>query len=327
MNIKNLLFHNLIIKIVSLFLAIILWFYVAGEQNEDLEKRAILDIEPPPGMVISSCSANKVNVLFRGSKNRLSLISSDINIYHKIENVQKPGEYSFIISPKGMEIPSGVRVAFIRPSTITVSLDKLVEKWLPIKVNIKGKVGEGYRIAEDKIKLNPNASLVEGPENLLKNLDFIYTSPIKVSGYTKSFIQRVSLQPFIKGQLPSLDIIEVTVPIEENFVNKDFKDIPLSFLLSSAKYFPIQSFRSTIDITLTGCRYNLEKISSKDILAFVDITDLNPGRYELPIHIKLPPNVFLLSDVPLTKIVIKDVPELVRSPAVILPIPSNESRE
>ncbi len=308
MNIKRFLGHNLALKLVSLFLAIILWFYVAGEQNEDLEKRATLNIEPPPGMVISSRSTNKADVLFRGPKNRLSLISSDIAVYYKIEDIEKPGKCSFAISPKGIDIPSGVKVVSIKPSTVTVSLDRLVSKWLPIKANIKGKVGQGYRIATDKVKLNPNASLIEGPEKLLRNLEFIYTSPIKVTGYTKSFIQRVSLQPLIKGQLPSLDIIEVTVPIEEDFVNRDFKDVPLNFLLSSAKHFPVRCSTSTIDITLTGCRHNLDKITNKDILAFADVTDLNPGRYELPVNIKLPPNVFLLSDIPFVKITIEEAP-------------------
>ncbi|OQX53046.1 MAG: hypothetical protein B5M48_04075 [Candidatus Omnitrophica bacterium 4484_213] len=306
--IKKFLLHNLALKLISLFLAIILWFYVAGEQNEDLEKRATLNIEPPPGMVISSRSAGKVNVLFRGPKNRLSLISSDIAVNYKIEEIKKPGKYSFTVSPRGIDVPSGVKIVSIKPSTVTVNLDRLISKWLPIKPNIKGKVGEGYRIAEDKIKLNPNISLVEGPEKLLKNLEFIYTSSIKVKGYTKSFIQRVSLQPLIKGQLPSLDIIEVTVPIEEDFVNKDFKGIPLKFLLSSAEHFSVQCSISTIDITLTGSRANLDKVTNKDILAFVDVTGLNPGRYELPVQIKLPPNVFLLSDVPLAKVTIGEKP-------------------
>lgn len=304
---KKFLLHNLALKLVSLFLAIILWFYVAGEQNEDLEKRATLDIEPPPGMVITNRSTNKADVLFRGPKNRLSLISSDIAVYYKIEDIEKPGKCSFAVPPEGIDVPSGVKIVSIKPSTVTVSLDRLVSKWLPIEANIKGKVGQGYRIADDKIKLNPNISLIEGPEKLLRNLEFIYTSPIKVKGYTKSFIQRVSLQPLIKGQLPSLDIIEVTVPIEEDFVNKDFKDVRLKFLLSSTRHFPVQCSTSTVDIILTGCRHNLDKLTSKDILAFVDVADLNPGRYELPVNIKLPPDVFLLSDMPLVKIAVKEI--------------------
>ncbi len=320
--IKKFLLRNLSLKIASLFLAIILCFYVAGEQKDELEKRAILDIEPPAGMIISNRSTDKINILFRGPKNKLNLVSPDITIRYKIKNIEKAGKYSFTIPIKGIEVPSGVKIASVKPSIVAVKLDKLISKWLPIKVNIKGEAAEGYRVVKDKIRFNPNISLVKGPEKLLENLEFIYTSPIEVTGYIRSFTQRVSLQPFVKGQLPSLDTIEVDIPIEENLVNKDFSDIPLKLLVSPTGYFPVQSSASNISIVLKGPKVALDKLSNKDILAFTDVTGLQPGRYELPVNIKLPPNIFLFSDVPLVKIAIKNVSPSLERTNVILPTSS-----
>ena len=302
-----------------MFLAITLWFYVAGEQNENLEKKIPLNIKPPQGMIITKRSTSKVDVLFRGSKNRLASIPLDIAIYYEIKNVHKLGEYNFSISSNKIDVPSGVKVVHIKPSVVTVTLDKLTTKWLAIKPNVEGKAGKGYRIVHEKIKLNPNISLIEGPEKILKGLDFIYTSPIRVRGYTRSFTQRVSLEPLVKGQLPSLDIVEVVVPIEEEFVNKNFKEVPVNFLVSSEKSYSIHPSISSIDIILTGRRNDLDELNNENILAFVDVTDLNPGKYELPVQIKLPNNIFLLSDVPLIKITVKDVSELPKRPTVILP--------
>ncbi|RKY39881.1 MAG: hypothetical protein DRP75_00560 [Candidatus Omnitrophota bacterium] len=307
-NIKNLFVHNLSLKIISLFLAIILWFYVAGEQKEEIERRASLNIEPPAGMVIITRSTDKVDVLLRGPKNRLSLLPSDLRIYYKIEGIEKAGEYSFTLSAQNIEVPSGVKVVSIKPSTIRVSLDRLIRKWLPIKPDIQGRVGEGYRIVKKKIKLNPNICLVEGPEKVLKNLKYVYTSPVKVTGYTKSFTRRVSLRPLAKGHPSSSEIIEVSIPIERDLVNKEFKDVPLKFLLSSFNFFFKTSTKS-VNITLTGPREDLERMKKSDIIAFVDLSELNPGRYKLPVHIKLPVQISLLSEVPLIEVEVKDISE------------------
>jgi len=63
-----------------------------------------------------------------------------------------------------------------------------------------------------------------------------------------------------------------------------------------------------VGIRMRGPSHIVDKLTSKSILVFVDVSALNKGEYVLPVQIKLPTDVRLIQITPLTvKVLLKDI--------------------
>ncbi len=61
-----------------------------------------------------------------------------------------------------------------------------------------------------------------------------------------------------------------------------------------------------ISVKTRGTSHIIDKLDTKSILVFVDVTGLSKGKYVLPVQIKLPANVKLVQIIPpTTKVVLK----------------------
>ncbi len=61
-----------------------------------------------------------------------------------------------------------------------------------------------------------------------------------------------------------------------------------------------------IDITVQGSEKNIEKITKRDILAYVDVSNFSKGKYFLVVKLKMPEGFMVLDDVKTVKVNISD---------------------
>lgn len=315
-NIRKWFLHNLGLKAFSLILAVLLWFYITGEQVEELKKVVPLRIDIPQGMTIVSTQTDSLDVVFRGPGNLISLLSSsEIMAHHVISDVEEPGEYTFTISPEEISIPRGIKVSVIEPPQVRVRLDRLITRRLPIRVDIEGEPATGFQVQVDKVSVTPNVSLVTGPESILKKLAYIRTVPIDVVGRTRTFVKKAALEP-ITGQKPMKedDLIEVTIPIVESFVEKCIEGVDVKVLKDASSLWVSKVSPSKVDLTLSGPGVSLEELTAADIPVFLDVGSLEAGKHELPLKVILPEDITLISDIPAVEVVLEPTPELHSSP-------------
>jgi YbbR domain-containing protein len=81
-------------------------------------------------------------------------------------------------------IPSGAEVREIRPSQVSLKLEKTKEILLDVEANIIGKLKEGLKI--ENIGIFPPQVLIEGPESKVKERYKVRTSPIDISELTET---------------------------------------------------------------------------------------------------------------------------------------------
>ncbi len=90
---------------------------------------------------------------------------------------------------------------------------KLTSKKIPIKLNLVGPPLKGYKVIYDKIVMTPSVCVMIGPRSLLDGLPAIYTEPIDISGYTKTFNEDVALVSPVKGIAMKERFVSVTIPV------------------------------------------------------------------------------------------------------------------
>ena len=159
---------DLLYKLVSIFLAFLLWFYVTNLQNPVIEKTITAPITYnglKEGLVTNE-RPQKIDVKLKGPSSILNtLTAKEINVTIDLSQV-KLGEASF--SPK-IDPPSGVELVSWSPRTVELQVDAITERQLPIKVNIIGAVAPGYSHFEPDV--TPSRVVVKGAQQLLSNLD------------------------------------------------------------------------------------------------------------------------------------------------------------
>lgn len=301
---------NWSLKLISFVLAIGLWYYAVGEEGIQVTRLVPLQLEVKnPQMSILKTSARNVQVTFMAPRALVSEITSeDIQAVHVISNdINKAGDYSFRLEGNEIKVDNPqIRIIRIEPETLQVTLDELIVKKMEIKPAFIGDPAFGYKLKLEEIQLNPNAVLVEGPKGKLEQLDGIKSEKINVVGRTRSFRQTISLQlpPNVKlsgGET----LVDLYVPIIEESDEKRMDDIPVKIVRNSGENQKIEVVPPKISFSLRGSKKQLEKISSENIFAYVDVSRFSQGSNDAPVEFFLPDGVAIKGDPIKVKVNIK----------------------
>ena len=306
----NWLTKNWGLKLVSLLLAIALWYYAVGEESIEVTRIVPLKIiVKNQQMSILKTSAQAVQVRFVAPRALLSdLTREGIYAVHEIgRDVKKSGDYSFRMEPGEIKIQNPqIRITKIEPETIQVALDELIAQKLPVKPHFSGEPAFGYKVEESQIELSPNAVMVEGPKRQFQKIDSIKTEKIDLVGRVRSLRRTVTLDLPENLKLLSEPYIDVYVPIFEASDEKTLGNIPVKLVTGPSGDRKAEVEPPALSLVLRGSQKRFEMLKAGDVLVFVDISSLSRGEYTLPVKVVLPEGVTLKDDKPLTvKITLK----------------------
>lgn len=165
---RSLIQHNLAAKIAALCVAVILWGYVMNDQNPAIEGSFTVQIQlqnAPEGYKINQ-DTDSVKIKVRGARSLfVNTTSEDFKAYVDLQNASD-GKHSYKVQIK---LPSGFEMVEAKPSTINVTLDKVIERKVRAMVNVNGSPASGFTVA--KVNLASNTVLIEGPESVVKTVD------------------------------------------------------------------------------------------------------------------------------------------------------------
>ncbi len=300
---KHWLVHNWGLKIISLVLAVGTWYYAVGEENIEVMRVIPLKIQmSSTQMTVSEISTKVVQVSLSAPRALIvNLASQDIQAVHKIgPEIKTAGEYSFRLEPAEISVPSfQIRVIKIVPEIMTVKLDELIVQKLEIQPDFVGEPAVGYKLLAEDLRMDPNAILTKGPKGVLEKMKSAKTAPIDLVGRIRSFYRtvEVKLPPGVKPMSESL--VNVYIPIREEFGEKEFKDVPVRIVRSPTASGVVDLNPDKVTLVLKGSKLSLEKLAPETLLAYVDLADLTKGDYDLLLQVVLPENVSLKDKEPI----------------------------
>lgn len=239
-------------------------------------------------LVISSIKLDRDEVIIKSYKEKLEKVASvkalvDVNAL----NANSAGTYTLenvkliAYDEKGTEIKD----IEIVPGTITATVViSSPSKTVPVKVVPVGEVASGSAISS--ITSNVTTVTLYGEEDVLKDISEIEVE-IDVNGLNKDkTFQETIVKP---TGVRSMSDTAVTIKVKmEGETSKEFKDIPIVFEhLDTTKYKPLAKNASDtkVNVVVKGVKSVLNKLDSKDIKAYVDLSDLEPGTYEVPVMV------------------------------------------
>ncbi|MEB3103749.1 CdaR family protein [Ferviditalea candida] len=186
----------------------------------------------------------------------------------------------------GKEVP-----ASISPSIVDVEVPITSPfKRIPLQIKLTGELPEGYSIAA--FHQSAGQVTVYGPQKELDAMQF-YTGPqIDLTNMKsdKTFVLDIPL----KGKVTQVDPNQMTV--ELTIVPSARKKLDQVGILISGENNQYATkvtnpANGKIDLILEGAPATIEKMGAEDVQAFVDVSNLPIGKYELPLMLNLPPYV------------------------------------
>jgi YbbR domain-containing protein len=271
------------LKLLSFFLAVLLWFSVGGEERT--ETTLILSLElvnlRPHLMVVGEVPPN-IQVRVIGPRSTIRSLSQ-ARLAHTIDLSRfDAGDHSIPLGPGAFSFPRGITVARVHPNPLDLSLAATITRTLPIRPSLTASPPEGFEV--QRVKTRPDHVTVKGVAAELEELTEITTLPIDLSNLSgpvtlATDLDFRGLHLTLKEPVPIL----VDLVIAEKIVKRTISGVQVYASPESASLTP-----STLTVTLTGPYRRLKELTAAEILATVDTKNLLPGRHNLQVSVQVP---------------------------------------
>lgn len=260
-NLKN----NTKIKLISLLSALVLWLYVMTVEDP-VELRTFNNIPititnmsmlEDRGLAIYPKEELLADISIKANLSSLRTINRDnIYIYGRLDD-PKEGKNAIYLQAN---LPERVNKYDIKPSVITVDLEKVVDEKRSIEVSAKGK----SNINIDNIEINKKTANVTGPRSVVNKVTSIKAT-VDVDNKEKDFSTKVKLVPVDKSgnEVEDVKLEDDFVVATVKFLQQKVVPVKLKLEGSSEGDNNIKDYKiSPNEITIEGKKESLDKINS-----------------------------------------------------------------
>jgi len=291
---KQAVLNNKGLKSLSALLAVITWHAIQGVISHTKPVTGIpVQIDPGAGWSILDRSADTVDVLFKGSREDIAMLSRDqLRIVKTIGGRRQPGSATLRLSPRDVRGASGLWPEEILPAEIRVTLDREQQKTVPVQTEIEGRLPPGYAI--QKVTSIPPTVTLRGPRQALAQIQSVRVRPIDVTDRTQPF--RVRLPLPIASQAWSGQIqpqaVTVSVTIVEQSAIRTFRNLPITVLTRPDSPFSVSITPDRATVTAKTRTERAHTFKERQVVVFVDCTEREAaGTFDLPLQVKTPSGV------------------------------------
>jgi YbbR domain-containing protein len=299
-----LIVNNWMLKLASIAFAVGLWGFVnLGARESDMSMFVALDLRNlSPTLTITNPVPESVGVRLRGPRTILGTIDQRRQrIQLDLTNVG-PGTTSFKIDPEMLNLPRGVTVTRLSPVQVTLDIERLVDKRLPVVTNFSDAVPAGYRVVDPEI--TPKAVSVNGPASEVGSLRNVPTAPLHLPARSGTFEQSVALERPADVVELSPDRVVVRGRLEEIVIARDIRNVEIGVHVPPAQF---RLRPTSVDVTVRGPQRQVKDLRLTSQNFFVELTGITPGYHEAKVQSSLPEGLEVLEIRPPSTVV--EVPE------------------
>jgi YbbR domain-containing protein len=172
---------NLPFKLVSLAIAILLWWAVGRDQPIEIPMTVPLEFQnAPANLEINSNYAFEARVTLRGPERMMQeLHPSEVHAVLDLQGAG-PGESTFDLTRSEIHVPREVKVVQVVPSQFHISFDRSVTRSVPVQPRVIGTLLSGYGITD--VMADPPTITIVGPERRVDSIQAAMTDPVDATG-------------------------------------------------------------------------------------------------------------------------------------------------
>ncbi len=285
---------NIGLRIFAVVLAIGLWLFVNAVEPSSVEPltvpisyRSLL-----PGMVIVNHPPTVVKIEVTGPRTLLSLLNPErLTLKIDLRGVAA-GQSEFKIYPAMFNVGRNTAVTSISPDQLSLDIDRLVTRDVPVHLAVQGKAEPGYTITS--VDITPPTVTIAGPSRFVTPLTSVSTEPFDLKGLTADTERSVDIVAPNPALGFSTGHVDARINVAEAIADREFRAVDVEVRDSNFKY-RIEPKQATL--TIRGPAVKLAALAPKG-LAYVEAKGVAPGSHELPLQVALPDGMQLVRQSP-----------------------------
>ncbi len=179
--IRHLLFDHIGLKLMSLVIAILMWYGVAREPVAEISIRVPVEFtRPPKGLDYTSDVVPQAQIRLRGPARVLRDLSPE-NVRAVIDlRGASAGEHTYDLTSDQIRVPRDVEVMQVTPSRLRLVFDQRETRQVAVRPRVIGKLPPGYHIAT--VTTNPATLTITGPAHRVDAIEDALTDTVDVTG-------------------------------------------------------------------------------------------------------------------------------------------------
>ena len=212
---KRYVFHNFVLKVMSLLLATALWLIISRDERpaEVAVRAPIVFQNVPPNLEISSESSPEAQIRVRGPERVIRQLRSN-EVQAEIDLADaKPQERTFDLAAQQVRHPRELTVVQVVPSQLHLAFDTRLTRDVEVHPRVTGNFAEGEQIV--KVDSDPARVTITGPRHHVEKIDAATTDPIDATGTRGSAVFTTNVYvPDPLVQVDQTTSIRVTVVVQ-----------------------------------------------------------------------------------------------------------------
>jgi hypothetical protein len=291
--IRRLFTYNIALKILSLAIALSIWFFVNfGERDTEETLKVPIELRNIPAhLMIASPTVDFIDLRVGGPRALLGRIDRKRLVIPLDLGGVRPGPAVFRLDTDSLNLPRGVKTLRITPAQLTLELERVAHKSVPVHLRLAGKLPPGLQVADTKVA--PDTVQVSGPVSDVEDVEAVNTVPLDMRNATAGTIER-ELVLDAPGEYLSLSAgrVAAQVHVEEVRVTREFKRVAIQVRNVSLRYRVRPDY---VRITVRGPKRLVDNIELGADAVYIDAEGKGAGEHTMKPAVELPAGVQIVS--------------------------------
>jgi YbbR domain-containing protein len=267
---RALLFEDWTLKLFALGITLGLWYAVTTQRAPaQMRLRGVqLDFILPEGVDIGNEPVDEVDVTLEGSQGKLAELNAR-NLVARADLADlRTGDRVLRLTDQNvlMDLPEGVRIVNLNPRSLTLHLEPVVERDVPIEARFEGSPPDGF--TRGAVQVSPASVRVRGPQSHVEAVQRAFTETISLAGQRETLVlPQVAVDIADHKVAPAESAVSVRVEIGEEQAERRFANVAVR----SASGAPVSP--QAVTLTLRGPRTVVEALRPEDVRLVVEVAE------------------------------------------------------
>jgi YbbR domain-containing protein len=192
---KDYILENTGLKVLALLITGVLWLSVASRPVVQVTFNTVpivfRNLPESPNLTISKSDTLSARVYVEGPRDQLdSLRASEVTVVADMTGVE-PGIRLISLQLDRSRLPANIKAREVVPSSIRVTVERVIEKEVPVSPQFEGQPPPGYEVINWQI--SPTMVRIEGAESEVRDIKEVSTETVSLEGKAEPFSDLVKI--------------------------------------------------------------------------------------------------------------------------------------
>ena len=167
---------DVVVKVLSVLIAILIWFLVLDQDNPFTERTItvpltsnVVVLDAKNLQIIGSSIPATVDIRIKGRRKRVDSVSSgDFSVFLDLSEVEGSGIKSVDVGSPEYTGDKDIIIIGTNPTSVRLHFERVVGKQYPVTIEFTGSLPEGYQVVNQRV--DPGIILIEEKEGTLSRV-------------------------------------------------------------------------------------------------------------------------------------------------------------